>query len=191
MSDKGEATRILQSVTNGGEPAMDRLFPLVYRELRRIAQNLFADERPNHTLQATALVHEAFLKLIDQRRARYENRAHFFAVASQAMRRILVSSARKHRSAKRGSGRANLDLDAALKISALTIDDVVLDLDEALTELAKDYPDQAKVVEMRFFAGLTEEEIAGLMGVTSRTVQRYWRFARAWLATAMEQDSAE
>ncbi len=191
MSDKGEATRILQAVTSGGEPAIDRLFPLVYGELRRIAQNLFADERPNHTLQATALVHEAFLKLIDQRRARYKNRAHFFAVAAQAMRRILVSSARKRCSAKRGSGRANLDLDAALKISALTIDDVVVDLDEALTELAKDYPDQAKVVEMRFFAGLTEEEIASLMGITSRTVQRSWRCSRPRLATAMEQDTAE
>jgi RNA polymerase sigma factor (TIGR02999 family) len=166
---------------------MDQLLPLVYDGLRALAEELMQQERPGHTLQATALVHEAYLKLVDQKRAQWQDRAHFFAVAAQAIRRILVDHARSHDRAKRGGGRVQLTLNEEL---AATYDEVVdvVALDEALTKLADSHPQHARIVEMRFFAGLTIEETAAVLGMSARTVDRHWRFARAWLYRTLSGD---
>ena len=187
MASDADITQLLIRARGGDRRATDRLLPLVYDRLRALAQELMQQERPGHTLQATALVHEAYLKLVDQQRAQWQDRAHFFAVAAQAIRRILVDHARGHGRAKRGGGRARLTLNEEL---AATYDEVVdvAALDEALTQLAQSHPQHARITEMRFFAGLTIEESAAVLGMSTRTVNRHWRYARAWLYKALSGD---
>ena len=179
-SDSDKVTRLLLEWGDGNQQALDALVPLIYKELRNLAHNFLYRERPGHTLQTTALVHEAYLKLIDQNDARWQNRAHFFAIAAQAMRRILIDRARKHAAAKRGGPQEKLSLDEVADI-ALEPDINLLKLDEALNELAKIDPRQSRIVELRYFGGLTIEETAEVISVSSATVKREWMMARAWL----------
>ncbi len=179
-SDSDNVTRLLVEWGDGNQQALEALVPLIYKELRNLAHNFLYRERPGHTLQTTALVHEAYLKLIDQNDARWQNRAHFFAIAAQAMRRILIDSARKHAAAKRGGPQAELSLDEVADI-ALEPDISLLKLDEALNELAEIDPRQSRIVELRYFGGLTIEETAEVMSVSPATVKREWMMARAWL----------
>jgi len=179
-SDSDNVTRLLLEWGDGNQQALEALVPLIYKELRNLAHNFLYRERLGHTLQTTALVHEAYLKLIDQNDARWQNRAHFFAIAAQAMRRILIDSARKHAAAKRGGPQAALSLDEVADI-ALEPDINLLKLDEALNELAKIDPRQSRIVELRYFGGLTIEETAEVISVSPATVKREWMMARAWL----------
>ncbi len=181
MSDQAEITRVLKTMTERGGEGVDRLLPLVYDELRQLAQAHLRHERPDHTLQATALAHEAYLRLVDQEAVEWRNRAHFFAVAAQAIRRILVDHARGRLRKKRGGHRKKLSLDEALVITEDQSNTDLLSLDAALTKLADAWPKHARVIEMRFFGGLTLEDTAEVLGVTTRTIERYWQFARAWL----------
>lgn len=163
----------------GDQDALGALIPLVYGELRRIAQYHLKQERPDHTLQSTALVHEAYLRLMKRAPAEVENRPHFLAVASRLMRQVLVDHARAHRTAKRGGG-LKLELqDAIAEQKTRNVD--LIDLDNALTELARLDPQQCKIVEMRFFGGLSIEDTAEVMGISATTVKREWATARAWL----------
>jgi RNA polymerase sigma factor (TIGR02999 family) len=166
---------------NGGDPeALNRLLPAVYAELRRLAQRELRRERANHSLEPTALIHELYLGLIDQRRTKWENRAHFFGVAARLMRRILVDHARARHALKRGGGAPTVQIDAADDVPGSTHVDL-LELDQALERLAARSPEQGRIVEMRFFAGLTVEETAHVLGRSPRTVKREWRLAKAWL----------
>jgi RNA polymerase sigma factor (TIGR02999 family) len=176
----GEVTRLLQEWSNGQEQALDRLVPKIHSELRKLAASYMRKERPDHTLQPTALVNEAFLKLVDQRAVRWQNRAHFFGIAAQAMRRILVDHARAHPAGKRGDGVRNVPLDDAIMIAG-TVDIDLLALDDALTRLAAIDPRQNRMVELRFFGGLTLDETAEVMHISPATVGREWRVAKAWL----------
>jgi RNA polymerase sigma factor (TIGR02999 family) len=160
-------------------------FDLVYDELRRLAQSYLRSERPEHTLQATALVHEAYLRLSDRDRETWKNRAQFFAAAARAMRRILVDHARARASEKRHGRRQRLSLDQALTLSDSGPDTDLLALDLALTKLKRQEPEKVAVVELRFFAGLTADEAAEALGVTPRTVFRHWEYAKAWLYREM------
>ena len=173
-------TQLLIDWSGGKRQALDKLLPLVYDELRRTAERYLRRERSDHTLQATALVHEAYLKLIDQRSVQWQNRAHFFGVAAQAMRRILVDHARGHQSQKRGSGEIKLSLDENLELSNERAADMIA-LDEALTALAAIDEQKSRIVELRFFGGLSIEETAEVLGVGTATVIRQWRMAKAWL----------
>jgi len=178
--ERSEVTRLLKEWGDGRQEALDRLLPQIYAELRRLASSYLRRERHDHTLQPTALVHEAFIKLVDQRAVRWQNRAHFFGIAAQAMRRILVDHARAHAADKRGSGERAVPLDEALvAIGAPDVD--VLALDEVLTRLASLDPQQSRVVELRFFGGLTMEETAEVMNISPATVGREWTLAKAWL----------
>jgi RNA polymerase sigma factor (TIGR02999 family) len=187
-----DVTHILSAIKRGDPKAADQLLPLVYDELRRLAAQRLAHERPGQTLQPTALVHEAYLRLVGSGEpARWEGCGHFFAAAAEAMRRILVEEARRKRSLKRGGGRRRepADLDA-LQDGGPVHD--VLALHEALERLAAHDPVKAKLVELRFFAGLTLEQAAECLGISSRTADRAWRYARAWLYAAMAgQDLGE
>jgi RNA polymerase sigma factor (TIGR02999 family) len=156
------------------------MMPLIYDELRRQAQRYLQRERPDHTLQATALVHEAYLRLVDQKKVQWQNRAHFFGVAAQVMRRLLVDHARQQHAAKRGGVVPKLALDEALQVADARAADVVA-LDEALTALAALDPQHSRLVELRFFGGLTIEETAEVLGVSPATVKRDWSMAKAWL----------
>ena len=176
----GEVTRLLMRLKQGDTSAESKLVPLVYEELRRLAKHFMRGERRNHTLQATALVHEAYIRLIGEERVDWQSRAHFFGLAGQAMRRILVDHARAKLAKKRGGSRQKISLDDAL----LFTDDPsqqILDLNNALDRLAERDPRQCRIVELRFFAGLTEEEIAEALGIAVRTVKNDWRVAKAWL----------
>jgi len=179
-----DITGLLLAWRAGDAGALDRLFPIVYNELRRIAHRQLGGERPEHTLGTTALVHEAYLKLVDQTRAQITDRAHFFAVAARAMRRILVDYARRHRALKRGGDVAQIDFNEATFTAGERADTLVA-LDEALTRLADVDERVSRVVECRFFGGLTEEEAAEALGVTARTVRRDWVKAKRWLAQAL------
>ncbi|MBD3335695.1 MAG: sigma-70 family RNA polymerase sigma factor [Candidatus Eisenbacteria bacterium] len=181
MSEAIDATSILCDVTDGGRSSVDRLFPLVYDELRRLAQAHMRDQRADHTLQATALVHEAYLKLIDQTRVRWNSRAHFLAIAGRAIRQILIDHARRKGRLKRWGGQRRVSLDDALSIFAQGPNPDALAMDEALRKLGRLYPQHERVVEMRFFGGMTNEEAAEVIGVSTRTIERRWRFGRAWL----------
>src|SRR2546426_4052457 len=161
-SDSDKVTRLLLEWSDGNQQALEALVPLIYKELRNLAHNFLYRERTGHTLQTTALVHEAYLKLIDQNDARWQNRAHFFAIAAQAMRRILIDSARKHAAAKRGGRAEKVSLDEAAEIS-LEPDSSLLALDEALHALAEIDPVQSRIVELRYFGGLTIEETAEVL----------------------------
>jgi RNA polymerase sigma factor (TIGR02999 family) len=176
-----EVTRILASIEQGDPHATEQLLPLVYDELRKLAAERMAQEKPGQTLQATALVHEAYLRLVDTDKAQHWNsRGHFFAAAAQAMRRILVEQARKRRRLKRGGDRQRLDLDA-LQLCVPEAADELLALDEALAELARKHPDKAVLVQLRYFAGLTVAEAAQALGISPSTADRHWTYARAWL----------
>ncbi len=181
MPDPEAITRLLEEVRDGDQRAADRLLPVVYEELRRLAQAHLRDERPGHTLQATALVHEVYLRLVDQTRVQWQDRAHFFAVAAQAIRRILVDHARGRARQKRGGGGApRVPLEEAAEVAASPGIDL-LALHRALDRLAEQNPVPARVVELRYFGGLTSEEAASVLGISNRTAERHWQFARAWL----------
>ena len=177
---QADVTQLLADWSQGKEQAFEQLAPAVYDELRRLAARYLSRERSNHTLQPTALVHEAYLRLIDQSRVEWQNRAHFFGVAAQMIRRILVDHARAHQAAKRGAGAAHFAIDDALDAAAPRDLDLVA-LDDALAELAKLDPQQSRVIELRFFGGLSIEETAVALNVSAATVKREWASARAWL----------
>jgi RNA polymerase sigma factor (TIGR02999 family) len=182
MSD---VTRILSAIEQGDPRAADELFPLVYNELRRLAARRLARERPGQTLQATALVNEAYLRLVGPGAdRRWESRAHFFATAAEAMRRILVENARRKRRVKHGGGRRREPLDPEA-LSAGGRPEELLDLHEALEQFALHDPLKAKLVELRFFGGLTLEQAAACLGISLSSADRAWRYARAWLHSAM------
>jgi RNA polymerase sigma factor (TIGR02999 family) len=178
-----DVTRILSAIQHGDPRAAEQLLPLVYGELRRLAARKLARERAGQTLQATALVHEAYLRLVEgERRGSsppWESRRHFFAAAAEAMRRILVENARRKQSVRHGGGRQRLDLDEALSLPEPRQD--LLALDEALTRLAEKQPQKAELVKLRFFAGLTMPEAAQALDISLATAERYWTFARSWL----------
>ncbi len=182
----GEVTQLLKAWSDGNEEALAELMPAVYDELHSLAASYLRRERPDHTLQTSALVHEAYLRLVDQKRVRWHNRVHFFGIAAQAMRRILVDHARSQLYAKRGSGVRKLSLDEALTVSAQRAPELIA-LDDALTSLAAMDPQQARIVELRFFAGLTSEEIGHVLDVSVSTVTRGWRTARAWLYRSLTE----
>ena len=175
-----EVTRLLLRLTDGDGAVLDDLLPHVYAELRRLAGSYLRRERPGHTLQPTALVHEAYLRLIDQTQVRWQNRAHFFGVAAQMMRRILVDHARSQQAEKRGGDVQKLSLDDNIDVSGERASDLVA-LDEALDRLAEFDPQKSRIVELRFFSGLSVEETAEVLGVSAPTVKRQWRMAKAWL----------
>jgi RNA polymerase sigma factor (TIGR02999 family) len=177
----GDVTGLLAEIRRGNTEAMPRLISLVYQDLRRIAAHCLKDERPGHTLQPTALVHEAYLRLVDQTRAGWETRGQFMGVAAHIMRRILVDYARQRIAAKRGGGIAPIDIDAIEAAAGVTVTEELLAVDEAVERLAALDEQQAKVVEMRYFGGLTVEETAEALGIAERTVKRDWAMAKAWL----------
>jgi RNA polymerase sigma factor (TIGR02999 family) len=182
-------TKLLLAWSEGQNTALEKLVPLVYQELRRVARRYMYGERLGHTLQTTALVNEAYLRLIDSRKVRWQNRAHFFAISAQLMRRILVDFARSRRYQKRGGGVQNVTLDEGL-IMAPQQGRQLLELDDALSALAKTDARKARVVELRFFGGLSVEETATVLKVSPDTVLRDWRLAKAWLGREMGRASA-
>jgi RNA polymerase sigma factor (TIGR02999 family) len=179
-----EVTRLLRDWSEGREEARNELLDLVYEPLRAIAERHLHREREGHTLQPTALVHELYLRFVDQRRADWRDRTHFFAVAAQVMRRILVDYARRRKSEKRGGALLPVTMTAALDAAAAENFDVIA-LDLALENLAAIFPQQAKLVELRFYGGLTLDETAEALGISAATVSREWTMARAWLRRAL------
>lgn len=188
MSEERDVTRLLIAATGGDARAAGELMPVVYDELKRRAAALMRRESAGHTLQATALVNEAYLRLINQDRVDWQGRTHFFAVASQIMRRILVDHARTRQRAKRGGGDVKVSLDEGLGLSTERDADV-LALDQALQKLAEVDPRQAEIVVMRFFGGLTVEEVAAALGVSKRTVEAEWTMIKAWLRRELAPQS--
>jgi RNA polymerase sigma-70 factor (ECF subfamily) len=184
-----DVTRLLLAWGQGEERALEKLMPLVYGELRRVAHRYMKGERPEHTLQTTALVHEAYLRLVDSKKVRWQNRAHFFALSAQLMRRILVDFARSRRSLKRGAAAQRVTLDEALMVSPEQGQDLV-ELDEALKALAVMDSRKGQVVELRFFGGLTVEETAEVLKVSAGTVLLEWNKARAWLMRELNREGA-
>lgn len=176
----GRVTRLLVDWQAGDERALERLMPLVYGELRRLAGRYLDRERDGHTFEAHDLIHEAFLRLIDQRQVDWQSRAHFFAIAAQSMRRILIDHARRRAARRRGGDVRRLTLDDVADLT-MNRDEDLLALDEALTELSREDEELARVVNLRFFGGFEHDEIAALLGVSNPTVRRRWRLARAWL----------
>lgn len=188
-SSSTPVTQLLGRWRSGDREALDSLIPLVYDELRGIAQYYLRNERPEHTLQSTALVHEAYVRMIKQDLPQWQNRAHFFAVAAQIMRQILVDHARAYRAGKRGGGICNVALDDAEE-SAQKVDVDILALDEALKTLSTMDAQQSKIVELKFFGGLSIEDTAEVLGVSSSTVKRDWITARAWLHRELDRSGA-
>jgi RNA polymerase sigma factor (TIGR02999 family) len=184
-SEVTEITRILQDIEAGDRSAVDRLLQTVYAELRRLAASKLARERPGQTLEPTALVHETYLRLLGGQPVRWENRGHFFAAAAEAMRRILVEAARRKARLKHGGGRQRCESDEADAIVPPTSLDL-LALDEALEKLALEDPVKSKLVQLRYFAGLSVEQAGEVLGISRATADRYWRYARAWLFDAIE-----
>jgi len=186
MQSSEGITELLIDWGNGDQAALEKLMPLVYDELRRLASNYLRRERPSHTLQPTALVNEAYLKLVDQRNAKWQNRAQFFGISAQLMRRILVDHARQHRAAKRGgSKQQRLSITSAERVVKQPEIDL-LALNEALDELTIMDPQQAQIVELKFFGGLSIEETAEVLAISHATVERDWKMARAWLRRQLE-----
>jgi RNA polymerase sigma factor (TIGR02999 family) len=181
-------TELLLAWGQGDVGALDRLVPLVHSELRRLARRYMGRERPGHTLQATALVNEAYMRLVAVNQVRWQNRAHFFAMAARMMRRILTDSARARGNDKRGGGARKVSLDEALLVSNKPEQDLVA-LDEALTALEAVHPRKSQVVELRFFGGLSLEETAEALNISTDTVKRDWRFAKLWLLRELKADS--
>ncbi|MBK7601085.1 MAG: sigma-70 family RNA polymerase sigma factor [Acidobacteria bacterium] len=181
MPDSPDITQLLQDWSHGDSAALERLLPLVYDELHRQAARYLRKERQGHTLQTTALIHEAYLKLMGQTQVEWQNREHFFAIAATAMRRILVDHARERHREKRGGQAENLAIEAALQIASPEKSVDFIALDEALDRLAKLSTRQARVVELRYFSGLSNDETAEVLGVSTATVRNDWNIARAWL----------
>jgi RNA polymerase sigma factor (TIGR02999 family) len=180
-----QVTRILSAIEHGDPHAAEQLLPLVYDELRSLAAQKLAQEKPGQTLQATALVHEAYLRLVDGVQVQHWNsRGHFFAAAAEAMRRILIEQVRRKCSQRQGGARHRCEL-AAEDLVAVPLDDQLLDLDEALAKLGSADPKAAEVAKLRVFAGMTIEEVASVQGISPRTVKRHWAYARAWLGRAL------
>ena len=178
-------TELLLEFSKGNQAVVNDIFPLIYAELKKIANNYLRNERVSHTLQPTALVHEAYLKLVDHTRINWQNRAHFLGMAATMMRQILIDHARKHRAGKRGGENENLSLEESIVIVS---DEKTMDLialDEALKDLEKFDPTKSRLVELRYFGGLSVEETAEVLGVSEITVKRHWRMAKAWLAEAI------
>jgi RNA polymerase sigma factor (TIGR02999 family) len=175
-----EITQLLAEWSDGNQSALDELYPLVYDELHRLARRYMSRERKGHTLQTTALINEAYVRLVDQKNVHWANRSHFFAISAQIMRRILIDHARRHAYAKRGGGAQQVSLDEAAAVAS-GIGAEILRLDEALKTLAEMDPRRSQVVELRYFGGLNNEEIAGVLHVSENTVTRDWNMARAWL----------
>ena len=190
MTHSPDVTDLLVAWSAGDETARSRLIDAVYNELRGLAQGYLRRERADHSLAPTALVHEAYLKLVDQRQVRWQNRAHFFAMAAQMMRRILVDAARARGSQKRGGRAPKMSLDEIAVLSPAP-DQSILALDDALTAFSQVAPRQAKVVELRYFGGLTEEEIVAALEISPRTVRRDWDLARAWLLRELRHSTRE
>jgi RNA polymerase sigma factor (TIGR02999 family) len=186
----GEVSQLLVDWGNGDKAALDRLTPLVHEELHRLAHRHMRLERPNHTLQTTALVNEAYVRLVDQRNLHWKNRAHFFSIASRLMRRILVDLARAHYGPKRGGGAVQVSLDEVAIVSQERAGELVA-LDEALTRLAAMDERKSKVVELRFFGGMTVEETAEALRVSPITIKRDWESARAWLYLQLENKDGQ
>ena len=186
----GDVTSLLNKLAEGDQEAGAKLVPLVYNELRRLAARCLQRERENHTLQATALVHEAYLKLTAQRSARWQNRAQFFALAAQAMRRILVDYARAQQRIRRGGKQQKVTLDEALLVSRDRTEELIA-VHESLSRLEKLDPRESRIVELRYFGGLTVEEVAEVLGVSSKTVTREWNTARAWLYGDLRERNAD
>ena len=184
-------TRLLSAIDAGDSKAADQLLPLVYEELRKLAAAKMAQEQPGQTLQPTALVHEAWLRLSGGENVRFDGRGHFFAAAAEAMRRILIDRARQKRSLRRGAGAKRVDLNE-LEVAVAADDDTLLAVDEALEKLAKEDSDSWQFIKLRFFAGLTNDEAARALGIPERTAWRHWGFARAWLYRELRrlEDSA-
>ena len=185
MSD---VTRILNAIGGGDSKAAQDLLPLVYEELRKLAAHKMANEAPGQTLQPTALVHEAWLRLVGTENPQFEGRGHFFAAAAEAMRRILIDRARQKLSLKRGAGAARVNLED-LEVASAADDDTLLAVDEALTKLAGEDPDSAEFIKLRFFAGMTNDEAAQAIGIPERTARRHWSFARAWLFREIQRQA--
>lgn len=186
--DDAALTRLLEEASEGNVQALNRLFPLVYEELKRLARSRLRDERPDHTLNTTALVHEAYMKLVDQSRVRWQNRAHFFAIASRAMRRILVNHAEARHAGKRGGGAVHLPLDEAGLVIGDDDLEELLALDRALERLKEFNPRGADVVVYRFFGGLEWQEIGTVLGTSEVTARRAWTAARTWLHRELRTD---
>jgi RNA polymerase sigma factor (TIGR02999 family) len=183
-----EITQLLAEWREGNQSALDELYPLVYDELHRLARRYMSRERAGHTLQTTALINEAYVRLVDQKNVQWANRAHFFAISAQIMRRILIDHARRHAYAKRGGGARPVSLDEAASIAPGVGTDM-LRLDEALKSLAEMDPRRSQVVELRYFGGLNNEEIAGVLHVSENTVTRDWNMARAWLFQQLSESA--
>lgn len=183
-----DLTCILEAAQNGDPTAADHLLPLVYDELRRLAAARMAQEKPGQTLQPTALVHEAWLRLVGSENQRWENRAHFFAAAAEAMRRILIEKARRRQRLRHGGGQERVDLDE-IAIIAPESDERLLQVNEALDRLAAEDKEKADVVKLRFFVGLTDREVADALGLSERTVERHWAYAKPWLFRQIRSQS--
>jgi RNA polymerase sigma-70 factor, ECF subfamily len=184
MAEINDVTQLLNKAQAGDRESLDRLLPIVYQELRRVAANQLQQERGNHTLQATALVHEAYLRLLEQREVDWRNRAHFFSIAAEMMRRILVNYAVQRKAQKRGDGATHISLDEAVSFGREEDLDVIA-LNDALERLAEFDGQQARIVELRFFGGLTIEEVAEVLSVSDSLVKREWRMAKSWLRTQL------
>jgi RNA polymerase sigma factor (TIGR02999 family) len=183
-----DVTQILNAIERGDAGAADDLLPIIYEELRLLAAQKLSRESPGQTLQATALVHEAYLRLVGEQRQNWRSRGQFFAAAAEAMRRILIDNARRKKSLKRGGGRARVDLDHVALIDETRMDpDDLLTLDEALSKLTEDDEKTAELVKLRFFAGLTSEQAARALGISHNTADAYWAYARAWLRLEMRK----
>ena len=176
----GDVTRILEAVQQGDPNAADKLLPLVYEELRHLAAHKMANQAPGHTLQPTALVHEAWLRLIGNQEAQFAGRAHFFAAAAEAMRHILIDSARRKRAVRHGGAQVRVDIQN-VEIAAPADDEELLAIHEVLDKLATEEPQKAELAKLRYFVGMTFEEAAEVLGISVATAKRYWAYARAWL----------
>ncbi len=184
-----DITQILKNWSAGDQSAADELMPLVYEQLRQLARNYLSRERGDHTLQPTALVHEAYLRMADQTRLTWKDRAHFYGIAARVMRRVLVDHARAYNAAKRGGLQQKLTIEEAQELPAAPDVDLV-QLDGALEDFAKDYPRKSEVVELKFFGGLDAREISEVLHVSEKTVLRDWNFAKLWLCRALSENAA-
>jgi RNA polymerase sigma factor (TIGR02999 family) len=184
-----EITQLLAEWRDGNQQALDELYPLVYDELHRLARRYMSRERKGHTLQTTALINEAYVRLVDQRNVHWANRSHFFAISAQIMRRILIDHARRHAYAKRGGGARQVSLDETATVLRDNLSEF-LRLDEALKSLAEFDPRRSQVVELKYFGGLNNDEIAGVLKISKNTVIRDWNMARAWLHSQLSGSAA-
>jgi RNA polymerase sigma factor (TIGR02999 family) len=184
-----DITQLLAEWRDGNQSALDELYPLVYDELHRLARRYMSRERKGHTLQTTALINEAYVRLVDQKNVHWANRSHFFAISAQIMRRILIDHARRHLYAKRGGGAQQVSLEEVAVITPNASRELVR-LDEALKSLAEMDPRRSQVVELRYFGGLNNEEIAGVLNISANTVTRDWNMARAWLYQQLSETTA-